>query len=83
MITGSIGMNFIICLLFGASMSNMWQLMNILQIITMLPLLNLPFAPSFLLLSETLQSLAEFDIFPESLSLKNLRKTILGVDSFD
>lgn len=82
MLTGSIGMNFIICLLFGASMSNMWQLLNILQIITMLPLLNIPFSPSFILLSQTLSSLAQFDIFPEFLSLKNLRESIIGGNVF-
>jgi len=35
------------------------------------------------LLSQTLKTLAEFDVLPESLNLKNIKKTLLGVDSFD
>jgi hypothetical protein len=57
--------------------------MNILQIITILPLLKVPFAPSFITLSQTLSKLAQYDIMPESLSLRNLRKILLGVNSFD
>lgn len=64
-ITAALGANFILSLLLGVSMSNMWQIMNILQVITILPVLRVPLPPSFISLCQTLLKLSQLDILPE------------------
>ncbi len=64
-------------------MSNMWQLMNIVQVITMLPMLKIPYSSMFLTTTDVLRTLAQFDILPDWLSFKYFREKILGVTSFD
>ena len=64
-------------------MSNMWQLMNIIQVITMLPMLRIPYSSMFITTTEVLRTLAQFDILPEWLSFKGFREKVLGVTSFD
>jgi hypothetical protein len=59
-LSGSIQANLILTIIFGASMSNMWQLLNILQIITMLPILNIRFSSAFLMITDLFNTLAKF-----------------------
>jgi hypothetical protein len=64
-------------------MTNMWQLLNIVQIITMLPMLRIPYSSLFITTTDVLRTLAQFDILPSWLSFKYFRENILGVSSFD
>jgi hypothetical protein len=53
-------------------MSRLWQLINVLQLITIMPLLNLKFPTEFLTLCQILIKNAQLDLIPPEYSVSKL-----------
>ena len=53
-------------------MTSLWHLINVLQLITIMPLLNLKFPPQFLSLCQILIKNAQLDLLPPEYSVSKL-----------
>ena len=57
-------------------MSNVWQIMNTLQVVTMIPMLAISVPPQFTSFCQILLEFANLNILPDSLSLQSLTKDL-------
>ena len=73
------GSNLVVCIILGVSLNNVWQLMNTIQLLTLIPLLKLPIPPQFLSLCESILDFSNLDILPEEISSKFMKKDLVGV----
>ncbi|TNV81672.1 hypothetical protein FGO68_gene286 [Halteria grandinella] len=55
--------------------------MSIPKIITIVPILRVPFPPSFIGLCQTLLKLSQLDILPDQLSMSYIRKLIMATET--
>ena len=55
-------------------MQSVWQLISVLQLITIMPLLNIKFPPEFLNLCQILIKNAQLDLIPPEYSVSRLVK---------
>ena len=73
------GSNLAVCLILGVSLKNVWQLMNTIQLLTLIPLFKLPIPPQFLSLCDSIMDFSNLDLLPEELSIKYIRRKLVGV----
>jgi hypothetical protein len=74
----SLGSNLAVCLILGVSLNNVWQLMNTIQLLTLIPLFKLPIPPQFLSLCDSIMDFSNLDLIPEELSIKYIRRKLVG-----
>ncbi|TNV87401.1 hypothetical protein FGO68_gene9307 [Halteria grandinella] len=78
LLVSSLGANLALCIVCGISMNNLLQLMNILQIITMIPLMRVSTPPQFVSFCQIVQDFANVNVLPETYSLKGIKAAITG-----
>ena len=71
------GSNLAVCLILGVSLNNVWQLMNTIQLLTLIPLLKIPIPPQFLSLCYSILDFSNLDLLPEEASIKYMRKKLV------
>jgi hypothetical protein len=74
----SLASNLAVCLILGVSLNNVWQLMNTIQLLTLIPLFKLPIPPQFLSLCDSIVSFSNLDLLPEEMSIKYIRRKLVG-----
>jgi hypothetical protein len=74
----SLGSNLAVCLLLGVSLNNVWQLMNTIQLLTLIPLFKLPIPPQFLSLCDSIMDFSNLDLLSEEVSIKYIRRKLVG-----
>ncbi len=77
-LVASLGSNLAVGLILGVSLSNVWQLMNTIQLLTLIPLFKLPIPPQFLSLCDSIMDFSNLDLLPEEVSIKYIRRKLVG-----
>jgi len=69
LLVNSLASNLAVAIVAGVTMENVWQLMNALQVITMIPMLAISVPPQFTAFCQMMLEFASHNILPESWSL--------------
>ena len=80
-LVGSVASNLALCVICGVSMSNVFQLLNTIQVISMIPLLKIPVPPQFINFCQLINEFANLEILPEEVSIKNIKNQITGEEA--
>jgi hypothetical protein len=77
-LVASLSANFALCTASGVSMAKVFQIINNLQLITIMPLVKVSTPPQFISFCQTLQDFANVNIIPEEFSVKGIKDSIVA-----
>ncbi|CDW88884.1 UNKNOWN [Stylonychia lemnae] len=80
-LSGAISINFILSMIMGISLKNLWMLLNTLQIMVHIPLLNIPLPSNTIFMFSQVIEISKMNLIPKSYLKQVIQKVLLIIES--